>query len=101
MSGGSLNYLCYCQTNELFNRIGDLEEAEEYLLKCGYKDIARDVRRLIEYLLSAENRISTLFEQLSEVLHAIEWHMSADYGEDTAKKVLEQYRGTNVRTFHP
>lgn len=92
MSGGSLGYVCYCQTNELFNRIGDLEEAEAYLLSNGYNDIAKDVRRLIEYLFSAENRISVLHEQLSNVLHAIEWHISADYGEDTAKKVLEEYR---------
>lgn len=92
MSGGSLGYVCYAQTEELFNRIGYLEEAEQYLLENGYKDIAKDVRRLIEYLLSAENRISTLHEQLYEVLHAVEWHLSGDYGEDTAKEAFEGYR---------
>lgn len=92
MSGGSLNYLCFAEMNELFNRFDDMEYAEEFLLKNGYEDIARDVRRLIEYLKTASNRIGVLQEQLNDVFHAIEWYKSADIGEKSLVARLEEYR---------
>ena len=94
MSGGSHNYLCFRQTHELleYDRIKDLEEMEECLIGIGYTDIARDVRRLIEYCKTAEIRIDVLFEQLKDVFHDIEWYHSADIGEETLIKRLERYR---------
>ena len=92
MSGGSLNYLCYKEPEELFHCIKEMEEVEQELLQRGSQDIARDVRRLIEYVKSAENRISVLSEQLNDIFHAVEWRLSADYGEDTLMKHIEQYR---------
>jgi hypothetical protein len=94
MSGGSYNYLCYAEVTELlgYSRQADLEEMEQTLLAMGYTDIAKDVRRLIEYCKSAENRISVLFEQLEDVFHDIEWHHSSDIGEETLIKTLEKYR---------
>lgn len=94
MSGGSFNYLYNAETHELLEhyRISDMEVMEQILIAMGYVDIARDVRRLIEYCLSAENRISVLFEQLEDVFHDIEWYHSADIGEETLIKRLEKYR---------
>lgn len=92
MSGGSLNYL-YCKDgDELFGYVDDLERAEAYLLGIGYLDIAKDVRRLIEYIHAARNRLCVLQEQLADVEHAIEWRLSGDYGDDSLKKALEKYR---------
>lgn len=93
MSGGSLNYL-YCKEPEaLFNHLSELESVEKELLSRGYNDIARDVRRLIEYIHTAYNRISVLSEQLNDVFHAVEWCLSSDYGEGTLISHLEKYRG--------
>lgn len=92
MSGGSLNYLCYKEAAELFEHVREMEEVEEFLIERNYQDIAADVRRLIEYVKSAENRIKVLAEQLNDVFHAVEWRLSADYGDDTVKKHLEKYR---------
>lgn len=92
MSGGSLNYLCFKEPEELFHCIEEMEKAEQVLLQRGAQDIARDVRRLIEYVKSAENRISVLSEQLNGIFHAVEWYQSGDYGEDTLRKRIEQYR---------
>jgi hypothetical protein len=94
MRGGSHNYLCFRQTHELleYGRIDDMEEMEQTLIEMGYTDIAKDVRRLIEYCKSAEIRIGVLFEQLEGVFHDIEWYHSADIGEETLIKRLEQYR---------
>ena len=69
-----------------------MEEIESVLIKIGYTDIAKDVRRLIEYCLSAENRISVLSEQLNEVFHDVEWFESGDISESTLIESLENYR---------
>lgn len=92
MSGGSLNYLCYKEPVELFNHLDDLEQVEQQLLAIGYKDIAQDVRRLMEYIKSAENRIGVLAEQLENVFHAVEWYIDADYSKNTLIEALEEYR---------
>ena len=92
MSGGSLNYLYNREPTELFDHIRDMEDVEQELLARGYLDIARDVRRLIEYIRTAENRICVLADQLNDVFHAVEWCLSADYGEDTLRKHLDAYR---------
>ena len=94
MSGGSHNYLYRAEADELlrYERIADLEEMEQFLIVEGYTDIAKDVRRLIEYCKTAEIRISVLFEQLEEVFHDIEWYDSSDIGRESLLKTLEKYR---------
>ncbi len=92
MSGGSHNYLCCAGMPDIIGRTADMEIMEQDLIKLGYTDIAKDVRRLIEYCKSAEIRIGILFEQLEDVFHDVEWYHSADIGEETLIKSLEQYR---------
>ena len=92
MSGGSMNYLYCAELDDLFHRIEDLEDAEKMLIDNGYKDVGKDVRRLIEYINSAEVRIGVLFENLNNVLWALEWWRSADIGEDRVKEEIEKYR---------
>lgn len=92
MSGGSLNYLYCKEGRDFFNHLEDLETVEGVLLRHGYADIAKDVRRLIEYIQTAENRRDVLSDQLEDVFHAVEWWLSADYGRDDLHKHLEMYR---------
>ena len=92
MSGGSFGYLCFANMPYIIQRIDDMERMEQYLIQKGYTDIAKDVRRLIEYCKSAEIRISVLFEQLEKVFHDIEWQTSGDIGGDRLINTLEQYR---------
>lgn len=92
MSGGSLNYLCYKEPEELFHYISEMEEVEQVLVREGAQDVARDVRRLIEYVKSAEVRIGVLSKQLNDVFHAVEWYLSADYGRDNLLTHIEQYQ---------
>ena len=92
MSGGSHNYLCYAEMPDIIGRTADMEEMEQNLIELGYTDIAKDVRRLIEYCKSAQIRIGVLFEQLEDVFHDVEWYHSADIGKKTLIKRLEAYR---------
>lgn len=94
MSGGRYNYLCYKEPEELLcgNNIDYLEDMCGLLLKLGYDDIARDMQRLVEYCKTAYNRMDVLSHQLNDVMHAIEWYESSDYGLDNLKEHLENYR---------
>lgn len=92
MSGGRLNYLYCKEPDELYNHLCDLEQAEEYLLCEGYVDVAKDVRRLIEYVITSRNRIEVLQENLKDVFKSIEWCQSGDSGEDRVKRAIEAYR---------
>ena len=96
MSGGSHNYLCYVEMPDIIGRTADMEEMEQNLIELGYIDIAKDVRRLIEYCKSAQIRISVLFEQLENVFHDVEWYHSGDIGREILIERLEQYRKGGV-----
>ena len=94
MSGGSYNYL-YCKdVAELFepSNMGLVDDMADTLLAFGYRDIARDMQRLSEYIKTAYNRVDVLRDQLKDVMRSVEWYESCDYGEDTLKKHLEDYR---------
>lgn len=92
MSGGSLNYLYVREPWDLFSRIDDIEKVERELIHRNYPDIAKDVRRLIEYVQTAENRIGILAAQLRDVFKAVEWNLSGDTSDKTLKEELEKYR---------
>lgn len=92
MSGGSFNYLCCRDVEDLMNSQDDLESMRNALIKYGYEDIAKDTQRLIEYIKSARCTIETLGNTLEPVFHAVEWYESGDYGKDTMINILEKYR---------
>lgn len=92
MSGGSHDYLCYTDFPEIMGKTEGMEEMETELIRLGYLDIAKDVRRLIEYCHTARNRVETLFENLSGVFHDIEWECSGDISRETLIERLEKYR---------
>lgn len=92
MSGGSFNYL-YCKDGaELFNYVSDIEDIEAALIKLNYIDVAKDTRRLIEYLKTALVRIDVLNEQLKPIFRAVEYYYSSDIGKESVHKAIEKYR---------
>lgn len=92
MSGGSYDYL-YCKdASELFNEVGNLELMCNFLVINNYHDVALDMRRLIEYIKTSENRITVLSEQLRDVMKAVEYYESCDYGRDDLERYIENYR---------
>ena len=94
MSGGSYDYLYCKETEELFmsHNVRLLEEMEQGFIGLGFMDVAKDFRRLIEYIKSANIRVEVLGEQLNDMMHAIEWYDSGDIGRDTLAKRVEHYR---------
>ena len=98
MSGGSFNYLFCKESYELFaySNVRTLEEMESRFLELGYDDVAKDFRRLIEYIKSANNRVEVLSDQLNDLMHDIEWYDSADIGADTLAECVKKYRQADV-----
>ncbi len=68
MSGGSLGYLYTREPCELFegHNVRHLEEAAAEAYNAGYKDVAKDIYRLVEYINSANIRVEVLHEQLAD-----------------------------------
>lgn len=92
MSGGSYDYL-YCKdTEELFSKAIEFDEMAETLEKLNCLDVARDMRRLSEYIKSAYNRVDVLAAQLKPIMKAVEYYEDCDISEDSLKATVEEYR---------
>lgn len=102
MSGGSWSYLYSKEIDELmqYSNIELLEEMADYLNQNGYKDVAKDTRRLVEYIKSAKIRVETLFETLSPVFKAVEWFDSGDWGEETLNNEILKYRNARLDNYN-
>lgn len=102
MSGGSWNYL-YCKdVGELMNGSSTelLQDMVDRLNSAGFKDVAKDTQRLVEYIKSARIRIETLFEALSPVFKAVEWFDSGDWGKETLNNEVLKYRKSNIDSYN-
>ena len=101
MSGGSWNYLFCKDIDELMNGSSTelLQDMVDRLNSAGFKDVAKDTQRLVEYIKSASIRIETLFETLSPVFKAIEWFDSGDWGEETLNNEILKYRNARLGSY--
>jgi hypothetical protein len=94
MSGGSYQYLCNADVDELLNKEEIVQEMADRLAGLGYaKDAARETQVILLTLRQFSNRIEAMRERLSGVWEAVEWWDSNDRGEEGLKKALEVYRG--------
>lgn len=102
MSGGSWNYLFCKDIDELMNGSSTelLQDMVDRLNSAGFKDVAKDTQRLVEYIKSASIRIETLFETLSPVFKAVEWFDSGDWGEETLNNEVLKYRKSNIDSYN-
>lgn len=92
MSGGSYDYLCFKEPEELFARVDDIELMAQRLLELGFQDVAGDMQRLAEYCKSGRLRVAVLGAMLNDIMHAVEWYDSGDYGINGVEKAVEKYR---------
>ena len=80
--------------------IDDVEDMVDRLNSAGFKDVAKDTQRLVEYIKSASIRIETLFETLSPVFKAVEWFDSGDWGEETLNNEILKYRNARLGSYN-
>lgn len=102
MSGGSWNYLYLKEIDDLMNGSSTelLQDMVDRLNSAGFKDVAKDTQRLVEYIKLASIRIETLFETLSPVFKAVEWFDSGDWGEETLNNEILKYRNARLDSYN-
>lgn len=94
MSGGSYNYLCYKDIEDLFPWGGNLEQMADRLAGLGYaEDAAKETVALILRMRQFQVWGDSMIDRLGPVWKAVEWWDSCDSSEDRVKEALAEYRG--------
>ncbi len=92
MSGGSFDYLCYKDAEQLF-RCGQLEEMVTELTDMGYIDAAKETFALKTLIEQTKVRMEVYLDRLRPVWKAVEWYCSGDSGMDAVEEAIKKYRG--------
>lgn len=96
MSGGSYNYLCFKDAEQLFNIQGIIEDMHERLSGLGYaNDAALETEMVLDLIRLFRSRAAYHLERLHWIWYAVEWWDSGDYSEDDVKEEIEKYRASN------
>ena len=98
MSGGSFNYLCVQEPDQIMANDSHLQAMADALAALGYADdAAAETEELLLTVRQMRNRISAMARRLSDVHYAVEWWKSGDWSEDQVKDALLKYRGESGR----
>lgn len=98
MSGGSFGYAFTKECPEIIESDSykqNIYDIVDYLKRNGCNDVANDVLEILNKLKEVEivcRRLNKYIDSVSDVLKAVEWYNSGDYGVETYKKVLAEYR---------
>ncbi|MGK8429862.1 hypothetical protein [Bacillus cereus] len=95
MSGGSHNYLCFKDEQDLleYGRIDDLEEMASRLIDLGYEDAAKEVLHMKYIIQQSLVRVGVMKVRLDGVIKAVEWYDNGDSDIEAVEKVIKKYRG--------
>ncbi|HDX9614512.1 TPA: hypothetical protein ROY01_005706 [Bacillus toyonensis] len=93
MSGGSYNYLCFEDEEQLFEQgtLNDLKNIENRLNELGYTKIAEKVSDMSQIIKESLEQVTTMKEELNDILKAVEWHDSLDYGIEEVEEAINRY----------
>lgn len=91
MSGGSFNYLCYADAEELPLKLADLNDMADSLQRSGAKEAAAETERLIAYVEHSQRQIEARLNRLSGVWKAMEWWTDSDWSEDDFRNAVAVY----------
>lgn len=93
MSGGSYDYLCFKDSDEILAYERQMEEMSQRLAGLGYaEDAARETEETLLLLRQFRVRIQTRINRLRNVWKSVEWWDSCDSDEGGLKAALEEYR---------
>jgi hypothetical protein len=103
MSGGSFNYLCFKDADEILGDALGWKEQVDYMIKAleDYKEFdnvaefevfLRSVINDMDQYENLRDRLDAKLEKYHSVMRAIEWHHSGDSGEEGVAKELSDLR---------
>ena len=94
MSGGSYDYLCCKDADEIGSMAEQMQRMADRLAKLGYADdAAKETMETLLEIRQARNRIQTRLDRLRDVWRSVEWWDSCDTSEEGLKDALSKYRG--------
>jgi len=104
MSGGSFEYVCFKDADEILDNLCYLDRMVKYLKGTGadvdgdrledpegLEDLAKEIEMLWLDLRSFKTMIQTRLDRLKPVLKAIEWEASGDIGRDSLLAVWKVF----------
>lgn len=87
MSGGSFNYLCFVDADEIGQRLSALDEMAGALDGI-CPEAAAATREVAAHVCGAQSKI----DALKDMWHAVEWWYSSDWSRDQVAESATRYR---------
>lgn len=98
MSGGYFGYLCCVYDNDgiggLINQRNQLIAVQKALLDYPHSEFAiASIARLLKAIDDADEVVRLLLNEyrLADVLKAVEWHRSGDWGSEQVEQTLSEF----------
>lgn len=91
MSGGSFNYLCYVDAEEIGQRLGALDDMAS-ALEVVCPEAAAATREIADHVRGVQPKI----DALKDLWHAVEWWHSSDWGRERVESVVAAYRAARA-----
>ena len=98
MSGGSYDYLCFKNSDEVLNELEQLRNMRDRLNGLGYTDIAQATQSVIGLIEQYRTIMDDKIERIQDIWKAIEWADSGDTSESEIKEAVEKYRTLSKET---
>jgi len=91
MSGGSYNYICFAEPDDMLNRRHHVNDMSDGMRFHGKLDAARELHRYYQDLVMFSQMIEFRHKRLEKVMHAFEWWSSGDLGEDQFDMTWQEF----------
>jgi hypothetical protein len=92
MSGGSWEYMYGWDTSRFLDNQQSVAAMAKRLTQLGHADAGQAMEEFALLLLHARLQIETRQDTLKDVMHAVEWHDSSDYGKEQVSEVVRKWR---------
>jgi hypothetical protein len=89
MSGGSYNYLCFKEVDQLRYQDVDIENMARRLDALGFSDLAQATRQLFQDITKAFEELEKKVEPYRDIWRVVEW---ADSGDTSRKELPDEIR---------
>lgn len=95
MSGGSHDYLCHKDADEMLNAEQSLKFMAERLREEGYEDVAKKTDNALSLVKKYNEEMTNLINDMYDPWHAMEWYDSCDIGQEQLDSVIAKWRIQN------
>lgn len=97
MSGGSYNYLCFKDADDIQQASDSLNQMCDRLSRLPYaEDVAKETMWVILEMRAHRVRVQAAIDRLSGVWKAVEWWDSCDSSESELVSAIAKFRGCEI-----